>query len=380
MKPKTVIFLDHAPVLGGAEVSLLLLLARLKDTHLRPILGCSEGALRAGAEEIGVQTVPLGFPRLRRSPLAPADWISGARTIRNAAITHGAECLYANTVRSAMYGALAARWSEIPFIWHMRDFWLSESAPRTPTFDTVARRLLAGASAAVIANSRAVAARFGRTDKVHIVPNGIDLARFETVPDTGAFKTEFQLPDQAPLIGTAGRLRPWKGQDVFLRVAARVLDIVPEAHFLVIGGTPFGVDDGYAQSLPRLARNLGLAEKVTFTGHLADIRHALAALDVFVHPGEPEPFGLVNIEAMALGKPVVGFNHGGLPEIVQHGTTGLLAPPGDEPALAAAVLDLLQDPRKAAAQGRAGRARVAAHFSIEKTALGVEKVLAQVLR
>ena len=93
-----------------------------------------------------------------------------------------------------------------------------------------------------------------------------------------------------------------------------------------------------------------------FTGQLADPSPAMAAIDVFVQPGAPEAFGLVNVEAMAMEKPVVGFAHGGLPEIVIPGETGLLVAPGDEISLAEAVITLFRDPGRRAELGHAGRA------------------------
>ncbi len=102
-------------------------------------------------------------------------------------------------------------------------------------------------------------------------------------------------------------------------------------------------------------------------------------MDIFVHPGQPEPFGLVNIEAMAMARPVVAFAHGALPEIVVHGQTGLLVPPGDVIALANAVRTLLADPEQRRAMGCAGRERVETHFTIQRVAHEVEAALQKVL-
>lgn len=143
---------------------------------------------------------------------------------------------------------------------------------------------------------------------------------------------------------------------------------------------PESVGDDYPARLHRLAADLGLADQVVFTGHLEDVRPALAALDIFVHPGDPEPFGLVNLEAMAMGKPVVAFAHGALPGIVTDGETGVLIPPGDEAALAKAVVLLLQDPARRAAMGRAGRTRVEECFTAERIASEMEATLQEVVK
>ena len=146
-------------------------------------------------------------------------------------------------------------------------------------------------------------------------------------------------------------------------------------HFVIVGGTPFGGADDYVTELHRLTARLGLVDKVTFTGQLQDVRPALTAIDVFVHPGDPEPFGLVNIEAMAMQTPVVAFAHGALPEIVQDGITGILVAPKDEKALADAVIALLNDPEQRRAYGEAARGRVESHFQIEQTADRIDRIL-----
>ena len=146
-----------------------------------------------------------------------------------------------------------------------------------------------------------------------------------------------------------------------------------------MGGTPFQVGDDYPARLRDLATGLGLAARTVFTGHLDDVRPALAAMDVFVHAGNPEPFGLVVVEAMAMAKPVVAFTHGALPEIVVDGETGLLVPPGDEHTLAARVLHLLTHRDEARAMGERGRARVEAYFHIVRTVRAFEEALTTVI-
>ena len=373
------LFVDHATVLGGAERSLLLLLHHLDRTRWEPHLACPEGALTEGASGLGVEVHPFDFPRLRRSASAPADWIGGARVLAGIARRCNAAALVGNTVRSSFYGALAARLARVPFVWHMRDFWLGESKPRSPWADALGKRFLCIFSSLVVANSYATASHIPCRARVEVVHNGIEIADFDPTMDGSQFRRRYGIPEDAPLVGVVGRLRPWKGQDRFLRVFARVLEAVPGAWGVVVGGALFGVEDGYEERLHRLADELGVADRVIFTGHLPDTRPALAAMDVFVHPGDPEPFGLVNLEAMAMAKPVVAFAHGALPEIVVNGETGLLVSPENEDALSEAVIAVLQNPPRQKTMGRAGRRRVEQQFAIVNTVQGVEAALDTVL-
>jgi glycosyltransferase involved in cell wall biosynthesis len=372
-----ILFVDHASALGGAEHSLLLLLAHLERQRWEPTLACRGGPLAIAAQRLGVPVCEVPLPRLRRSPGFALDVARGARSIAGIARETGAVLLHANTVRAACYTAPAARLARLPFIWHMRDFWLGEQAPARPAFDRLGKRLLAAGAARIVANSHAVARQLPPSPRLDVVYNGIDLSRFDPGQPGNSFRQKHGIPPGAPVAGVAGRLRPWKGQDRFLRVAARVAAALPEARFVVAGGDPFAVDDVYPQALQRLAAELGLAGRVTLTGHLDDVRPALAALDLFVHPGDPEPFGLVNVEAMAMGLPVVAFAHGALPEIVSP-DTGVLAPPGDEEAMARAIVSLLGDGQRRRALASAGRRRVEEQFTIQQTAAAMEALFSAV--
>jgi glycosyltransferase involved in cell wall biosynthesis len=373
--PEPILFVDHAAALGGAERSLLLLLEHLDRQQWQPYLACNGGPLAAAARRLGVPVYEVPLPHLRRSPRFALDGARGALALARLARETGAVLLHANTVRAAFYTAPAARLARRPFVWHMRDFWLAEQEPSRPAFDRLGKRLLAASAARIVANSHAVARHLPHSARLAVVHNGIDLSRFDPAQTGAAFRQEHGIPPAAPVAGVAGRLRPWKGQDRFLRVAARVAAALPEAHFVVAGGDPFAVDDAYPQALHRLAARLDLAGRVTFTGHLDDVRPALAAFDLFVHPGDPEPFGLVNVEAMAMALPVVAFAHGALPEIASP-DSGVLVPPGDEEAMARAIISLLADRQRRQTLGRAGRNRAEQHFAIARTVAAMETLFA----
>jgi glycosyltransferase involved in cell wall biosynthesis len=374
-----ILFLDHAAALGGAEYSLLLILKHINRERWWPHLACAPGQLAEKAQALGVSVHPVAYPRLRGSPHFLLDWLGGARGIARLAGEIGVRALYANTVRAALYAAPAARLAGVPFIWHMRDFWLSEARPHYLWADRLGKQLLVGSAARVITNSHAVAGHLPRTGKTSVVHNAIEIERLDPICVGQPFRAKYQISSGAPVVGVVGRLRPWKGQDRFLRAMASVAEQMPEAHFLIVGGEIFGIENDYEQELHQLAVELGLADRVIFTGQLADARPALAAMDVFVHPGDPEPFGLVNIEAMAMGKPVAAFGHGALPEIVVDGETGLLVPPGDEAALAAAVIDLLCTPDRRAGMGLAGRKRVEENFTMGRVTAEIDAILSEVI-
>jgi glycosyltransferase involved in cell wall biosynthesis len=234
------------------------------------------------------------------------------------------------------------------------------------------KKLLCASASLVIANSSATARHLPCSQKVRVVYNGIEIQKYDPALDSLAFRKQYGIPFDAPLVGMVGRLRPWKGPERFLEMTCQILSTFPEAHSIVVGGDPFRVENNYTKRLKRIAEKFGISNQVTFTGHMADVRPALAAMDVFVHPGDPEPFGRVNIEAMAMSRPVVAFAHGALPEIVIHGQTGLLVPPGRLYQLALEVVTLIQDPARRRTMGKIGRRRVETCFSSRKMVREVE--------
>jgi D-inositol-3-phosphate glycosyltransferase len=207
-------------------------------------------------------------------------------------------------------------------------------------------------------NARTVAARYGFEPTV--VFNGIDTSLFRpTTPDPDIVRT-----DGTPLLLWVGRLQPWKGVDV----ALRALREIPQAHLMIVG-------DGETRAdLERLAQGLGLAERVHFLGAVPRERlpSIYAAADLLLATSfASETFGIGLVEAQACGLPVVASRFGGFPEVIDEGRTGLLVPPRDPAALAAAVRSLIDDPerRRAMADAAPGWA---AQFSWSAVADRVE--------
>ncbi|GJM40460.1 MAG: glycosyl transferase [Ardenticatenaceae bacterium] len=377
--PTPLLFVDHAQQLGGAEHSLLMLIQHLDRSLWQPQLACPPGELADAAQRLNIPWNNLSLPRLRRSLKVGADWLRASRTLRTIAHKIDAKVLVANTVRAAFYTSVAAKLAKRPFIWHMRDFWLSESPPRYRSVDALLKKALCASAAHVVANSAATASHLPCAN-VTVVHNGIDLTRFSDGDDGTLFRQAYDIPQNAPLIGIVGRLRPWKGQHHFVEMAATVSQTHPTPQFVIVGGSIFDKENDYTNFLKELAQSHDLGDKVHFTGQISNTARAFAAIDIFVHSGDPEPFGLVNIEAMAASKPVVAFAHGALPEIVVHGETGLLVPPSDIPALATAVQSLLDAPEHAEQLGMAGRSRVHMLFTIQQTAERFSLLLQQTLK
>jgi glycosyltransferase involved in cell wall biosynthesis len=177
-----------------------------------------------------------------------------------------------------------------------------------------------------------------------------------TQVDRARLRAELGLPEDALLVALVGRVEDQKGVDHLVRAARTVTAQVPAAHVVVVG------DGTRRAEMERLTADLGLADRVHFTGWRHDLTDVMRSIDVLALPSRWEAFGIVNLEAMAAAKPVVGFAVEGIPEVVVHGETGLLSPAGDEAGLAEHLVRVLVDPELAARLGEAGRRRFVERF------------------
>jgi glycosyltransferase involved in cell wall biosynthesis len=236
---------------------------------------------------------------------------------------------------------------------------------------------------AVIAISRHVERSFDTfaipPARRHVVLNAIEPRDWDYTMDGQPVRAELGIPPGAPVITCVARLFHWKGQDRLLRAFVPVQKELPEARLLIVGeeDARAGGDRGnFLDELKGLARELGIAGNVLFTGRRKDVSRILAATDVFAMPSHEEPFGLVYAEAMAMKRPVVALDNGGTPEVVDHGKSGLLSPPGDLEALAGNLLALLRDPARRARMGEYGRQQVELRFSPARMAEDMARVYA----
>jgi len=277
----------------------------------------------------------------------------------------GAVLLHANGSRAMCYAGLSGRLARRPVLWHVR---VADS-------DGLLDRLLLRLASVLVVNSKAVGHRFvwGPPGKVRCIYNGVDLRRFSPRQPPSNFRAALGLPERARVVASVGRFVPYKGYAHLLKAARLVQEAMANAHWLLVG------DGELREELEGECRTLGLEAQVHFVGWREDIPDLLAVSDLFVLPSLGEHFGRVLIEAMGMGRAVVATDAGGVPEIVIHGETGLLVPPGEPKALAEAVLALIEDPARAARLGAAGRRRAEREFSLARHVRAVERLYEELL-
>ncbi|MHB8531864.1 MAG: glycosyltransferase [Solirubrobacteraceae bacterium] len=348
---RRVVYLDHVARLSGGEIARLRLLPHLDRTDVHVVLA-EDGPLAQRLAESGVsaEVLPLAAgardlrrDRVRAGGASPVALLATAAYVLRLALRLRRlrpDVVHTNSLKSGVYGALAARLAGVPVVWHVRD---RIAADYLPAAGVRLIRGLAGRLAdAVIANSSDTLATVPRTHRhrAHCV-----------IPDSVELSPQPHAPDPATVtFGMLGRIAPWKGQDLFLHAFAQSF---PEgAERAVIVGAPMFGEESYERELHALAERLGVGTRVEFRGFREDIWRELASFDVLVHSSViPEPFGQVVLEGMAAGLPVIAPDEGGPREVIADGRTGRLFASRDRDALAAALRELGGD---AELRGRLG--------------------------
>ncbi len=405
---RRVLFVDTAPSAGGSVISLYELLRNLDRSRYEPIvLAYTPHAFVSKFRTLGLDVVvwdvygaqdhrPAWVVDTRGS--APARWLRQrswgstlyhglgfammlvrrvwprAAALRRIIGQKKIDLVHTNIrVGHDREGIIAAKLAGVPCVCHVRDL------EQLNWFD----RQLAKMVDAFIYISEAVQRRHLQSgvprEKGRVVYNAVDSAAFAGTLNVVRARQSLRLADDDLAVGIVGRLERWKGQDIFLRAMALVREAVPRAKGVVIG-EPVPYDSDYDLLLRTLCEKLRLSEHVIFSGFRQDVPAVMSVLDVVVLAStSPEPFGRVLIEAMAAGKPVVATSEGATREIVEHGTHGLLVPPGDAQELAQAIIRVLTDREMAVAMGTQGRIRVRERFNMRQLVDGVQAVYDELL-
>jgi glycosyltransferase involved in cell wall biosynthesis len=375
-----VLFVDHAGVLGGAELSLLDVVAAMGPRAGTVLL--ADGLFRAALEERGVSVSveEIGaFKHVKKestfpTPAALVDAFALARRVGRRARDYGVIC--ANSQKAFVVACAAGLFARRPVAWYLRDILALPHFSRTNIAAAV--RLANLRAARVIANSDATAQAFidagGNAELVRVVHNGIDAAPFDAVTESAAYalRTSLGIPADAFVVALFGRFHPWKGQQVLLQALAEL----PDVHALFVGAALFG-EEAFEASLHDQATHSGGAPHVHFLGFRRDVPTLMRVADVVVHASVlPEPFGRVVVEGMLARRPVIATRGGGVTEIAEDDVTALLVPPDDAAALAAAIQRLRSNPALAGRLAAAGQAHARERFTVTSMVQGVENALA----
>jgi glycosyltransferase involved in cell wall biosynthesis len=355
---------------GGPALHVILLSSRLRAAGHETILvkgteAPSEGDLLHLARELDVR--PVVVPQLGREIRWWDDVVAFWKLlvlIRR----ERPDVVHTHTAKAGMLGRVAAWLAGVPLVvhtFHGHVFHGYFSPLRTRVFVAIERWLARRTHRLVAVSARVrdevLAHGVGRPERFHVVPVGLDLRRFaECDPQRGELRAELGLSPEAPLVGIVARLVPIKRHEVFLAAAAAVLRQRPACRFVVVG------DGERRRALEEQARDLGIAEGVLFLGWRRDLERIYADLDLAVLTSANEGSPVSLIEAMAAGVAGVGPRVGGVPDVIDDGTTGVIVPPGDAAAVAGTIVRLLADVELRQKMGAAARERALRRYGADR--------------
>jgi glycosyltransferase involved in cell wall biosynthesis len=212
-----------------------------------------------------------------------------------------------------------------------------------------------------------------------VIHNGVDVSKFTQNYNAASVRKEFGINSEQTLVGIIGRIDWWKGHEYFLKAMSRAIKHIEGLRGLIIGDLEknfsFNRNRLYLVKLKSLINTMNLDDKILFTGFRNDVPRLISALDVVVHASsKPEPFGLVIIEAMAAGKPVIATAAGGVLDIIEDGVNGLLVPCCDAEAMADAIVQVVSNLKKSKQIGIAAQQCVTEKFTVQQQIMAVEKL------
>jgi len=368
-----ILFYNHTGQASGAERLLLMILARLDREKFNPVVMCPEDGplMKLAAELAPVVAVEALKARFTWRPDHFIGYLRSflrvSQQVRQKVRSIKPDVIHANSIRAGLVATAATVGLKSRVVWHLHDL-----LPRHPLSTVIRAAAFLSPRTQMIAVSQSVADNFAGAffplkKRVRAILNGIELETFQRSQTARQeIRGQLQLDPAETVIGIVGQITPRKGQLELIRSFAQVLTKIPQATLLIVGAPLFNRDEVYAALLKKTAQQLGLAERVLFTGARSDVAAMMQAMDLLVINSSAEPFGLVAIEAMACGTVVLAAASGGIPEIIEHGKNGWLIPKGDEQALADAVVHLTSQPQLTAELAAQGELRVASHFSAER--------------
>jgi glycosyltransferase involved in cell wall biosynthesis len=339
---------------GGAQEHVFALASRLcSDRYDVRVISLSHGSSVRRMQKAGIETSVIDEPDDRLAVRALAEEL----------VAFEPEVVHNHMYRAEVVGTLAA-------------LHLGENGCRRPAVistvhssrvrcvdDREKLRQLTPLMDRLIVVSRAIERKIAEEGRkgapVSLIYNGVDLQRYNHQQPCCTLHEEYGIDSEGPIVGVVARLEAEKGHRTLIDAWPDVLAAVPNAWLLIIG------EGSERDSLESQAQSLGIEHRVVFTGRREDVPAVTAALDISVLPSYREAQGLSVLEAMALSRPVVASAVGGIPEMIEDGVTGLLVPPHDREALAAAIVRLLTDHPLADMIARAGHNLVHDRFCIE---------------
>ena len=369
-----IVYVNHTGRVSGAERVLINMVRGLDRERFEAFVVCpadSDLTRLLSAEDVTCVALPPVQARFSQSPVAlwnAVTSLAGAvKILRTTLQLLHPDLVHANTLRAGIVASLACVGTGRKVVWHLHDI-----LPRHPISTLIRLSAVALRPARIVAVSHATAEAFGDpgaiNSRITTIHNGIDLSRFP-LKNTGAsteLKQRLNIPDDAFVVCAVGQVCARKGLLELVQAFEQAHSKAPKMHLVIAGSVVFEHEREYFNRLQSAASAEQIASHVHFTGEVENVSALLQAADLLVLNSIEEPFGLVLVEAMSSGTPVLAASVGGVPEIVTDSINGWLVEKGDTAALAAKLVELSQHPDLLRRIAITARCETCPQFSLER--------------
>lgn len=368
---KRILYLHAGAEMYGADKVLLELIKGLdKQEFEAHVILPNDGVLVNALKKVGAKVSVIAYPILRRKYFNPKgiweyfiSYNHFSKQIADYAKQNRIDVVHNNTT-AVLEGIYLKRKLKLPLVWHVH-----EIIVKPKLISDFINMLMGRYADTIVTVSEAVAAHvrkspFIKDDQVKVIYNGVDNTVYHQI-DAISVRERFNISKDALVIGMVGRVNAWKGQMDFLRAVTPILETNPKV-IAFLAGSAFEGEEWRVQELDVRIASLPVAEQIKRIDYYANTNELYNMFDIFVLPStNPDPLPTVVLEAMACGKPVVGYRHGGVCEMVEEDINGLLAKPNDSEALSRLIQNLIDNPEKISEFGQTSMKRQKEMFSLE---------------
>lgn len=372
---KNILFIHQSAELYGSDKTLLLLLKNLNKNEFNPVVILPfDGPLKVALENENIEVIIAPVLKLYRKLFTPKNVLNffkeikiAFRIVNELHKKHQFDLIYSNTL-AVLLGIMFAWKNNIKHLWHVH-----EIIEKPNLFKKAFVNLLSlKSNTFIVYNSQATKAFWEVNQRIKnkgiVIWNGIEISMPKIgLSEISEIRTNlFSSQTNEIVIALVGRISRWKGQMILLEAFNNLLQNNKDIKLIIVGAPPPN-QENFQDDLEDKIAQYQLKSKVTIIPFQNEIHKIWQAIDIAVVPStEPEPFGMVAIEAMIAHKPIVGSNHGGLTEIIKNNETGFLVTPNSVNDLVTALEKLIQDKSLRNEMGEKGYLRVIEEFSVEQ--------------
>lgn len=373
-KPYKVLYITKLVELGGGEKSLLFTVEKLDKNIFQPTVLCHKrGSLTFELEKRNIKVAIFTFGVAKKLlGFVPIISITSIIKFWNLLIREEIDLVHSNCFSSVVFASIPTKLLKIPLVWTVHG-WTSGGGIQGYLINFFVDKILTVSNAVrkFILKSNRIA-----SEKVETVFLGVNLEEYSNINKTDKIGKEFGIDKTSPLIGIIGRFQHVKGHYYFFKAAKNIKKECPQSKFMIVGTRIFDrkSDKGYPEEIKKWTNEFGLENDIIYTGFRSDIPDILSALDVLVLPSLRESFGLVLVEAMAAGIPVLATRCGGPEDIIEDNVSGLLVPVKHSGALSKAVLFLLKNREKTNEMVSIAKKRVKQLFNVDLQTKRIESI------